>query len=274
MTTGSAPKRKLGVGAVMLLGLTALYVLLAVGPLLELFFYAPVHTVLRSLAAEEVREALLLTLKSSVLAVMLAVVLGLPAALCLARFNFRGRTLVNALVELPIALPPLVLGVALILVWGRQGILGHYLAQAGHPLSFTAAAVVIAQFVVASPFFVRIAKAAIEQVPASLEEASITLGRSLPATFALVTLPLAGRGILTAVVTCWARAMSEFGATFLFAGCFPGRTQTVPTAIFALMQHDIEAAVALALVMLVFSSLAFVAAQVGVRQMSVAGEVA
>jgi molybdate transport system permease protein len=274
MTTGSAPKRRLRAGAVMLMGLTALFVLLAVGPLLGLFFYAPLHTVLRALATEEVWQALLLTLKSSLLAVVLSVVLGLPAALCLARVSFRGKTLVNALVELPIALPPLVLGVALILVWGRQGILGHYLARAGHPLSFTAAAVVIAQFVVASPFFVRIAKAAIEQVPASLEEASITLGRSLPATFALVTLPLAGRGILTAVVTCWARAMSEFGATILFAGCFPGRTQTAPSAIFSLMQHDMEGAVALALVMLVFSGLAFVAAQVGVRSMSVAGEVA
>jgi molybdate transport system permease protein len=255
----------------MLLVLTALFLLLAVGPLLGLFVYAPLHTILASLALEEAREALWLTLHSSLLAVVLAFVFGLPAAICLARVDFRGKVLVNALVELPIALPPLVLGVALILVWGRKGLLGHYLAEAGYPLSYTWIAVVIAQFVVAAPFFVRIAKAAIEQVPASLEEASITLGRSLPATLALVTLPLAGRGILTGLVTCWARAMSEFGATILFAGSFPGRTQTAPSAIFTLMQHDIESAVALALVMLVFSGLAFIMAQVGVGRFRLAG---
>jgi molybdate transport system permease protein len=258
----------------VLLALTALFLLLAVGPLLGLFFYAPLHTVLGALAMEEAWEALLITLRGSLLALLLSVVFGLPAALCLARVDFRGKALVNALVELPIALPPIVLGVALILVWGRKGILGHFLADADHPLSFTFTAVVMAQFVVASPFFVRIAKAAIEQVPASLEEASITLGRSLPATFLLVTLPLAGRGILTAVVTCWARAMSEFGATIMFAGSLPGRTQTVPSAIFTLMQHDIEGAVGLALVMLVFTGLAFVLAQVGVRHAGAAGGVA
>lgn len=255
----------------MLIALTALFLLLAVGPLLGLFVYAPPHALLAALAVQEAREALWLTLRGSVLAVSLAVLFGLPAAVCLARLGFRGKVLVNALVELPIALPPLVMGVALILVWGRRGLLGHYLAEAGYPLSYTWMAVVMAQFVVAAPYFVRIAKAAIEQVPVSLEEASMTLGRSLPATLGLVTLPLAGRGILTAVVTCWARAMSEFGATIIFAGAFPGRTQTVPSAIFTLMQHEIEAAVALALVMLVFSGLAFMLAQIGVGRVGLVG---
>lgn len=260
--------------ATVLIIVTALFLLLAVGPLLGLFVYAPPHTLLAALAVEEARQALWLTLKGSLLAVSLAVVFGLPTAVCLARVNFRGKTLINALVELPIALPPLVMGVALILMWGRKGLLGHYLAAAGYPLSYTWVAVVIAQFVVAAPYFVRIAKAAIEQVPVSLEEASLTLGRSLPATLARVTLPLAGRGILTAMVTCWARAMSEFGATVTFAGAFPGRTQTVPSAIFTLMQHEIGAAVALALVMLVFSGLAFMVAQVGVGRLGLAGGVA
>jgi len=260
-----------GPAASALLALTGLFLVLAVGPLLGLLFYAPPHTIASSLIMEEAWGALLITLKSSLVAVALSVLFGMPAALCLARVDFRGKALVNALVELPIALPPLVLGVALILVWGRKGILGHFLADAGFPLSFTFIAVVIAQFVVASPFFVRVAKAAIEQVPSSLEEASVTLGRSLPATFALVTLPLAGRGIMTAMVTCWARAMSEFGATIMFAGSLPGRTQTAPTAIFALMQHDVEAAVALALVMLAFSGFAFVLAQAGLRQFGALG---
>jgi molybdate transport system permease protein len=257
----------------VLLALTAVFLLAAVGPLVGLFVYAPLPQVLRGMLLQEAWEALLLTLQTSAVAVAAAVVLGLPAAICLARVPFRGKVLVNALLELPIALPPLVLGVALILVWGRRGLLGHYLTAAGHPISFTVVAVVMAQFVVASPFFVRIAKAAIEQVPTSLEEASITLGRSLPATLLLVTLPLAGRGLLSAVITCWARAMSEFGATILFAGAFPGRTQTAPTAIFTLMQHDVESAIGLALIMLGFSALAFVVAQVAMRHLSATGEV-
>jgi molybdate transport system permease protein len=153
------------------------------------------------------------------------------------------------------------MGVALILTWGRRGLLGHHLAQAGHPLSFTPAAIVIAQFVVASPFLVRIAKAAIEQVPIALEQASLTLGAGPIRTYALVTLPLAARGLLTAVLTCWARAMGEFGATVLFAGNFPGRTQTLPVAIFMTMQFDVDKAVGMALLMLGFSALAFVVAQ-------------
>lgn len=264
----SAIIRRLGFSRYILLGLTAAFVLAAVGPLLGLFVYAPLSRVLHGILLEEAWEALLLTVVTSTVAVGIAVALGLPAAICLARVPFRGKTIVNALLELPIALPPLVLGVALILVWGRQGLLGKYLTAAGHPISFTVVAVVMAQFVVAAPFFVRIAKAAIEQVPASLEEASVTLGRSLPQTLFLVTLPLAGRGLLSALITCWARAMSEFGATILFAGCFPGRTQTAPTAIFSLMQHDIDGAIGLALVMLVLSVLAFVVAQVGVRHLS------
>ena len=258
---GPSRDRPLGFAGIVLLGLTTLYLLAAVGPLAGLFFYAPLTTVFGREALEEVNRSLWLTLRSSLVATGLAVLLGLPTAVCLARLQFRGKQLANALVELPIALPPLVMGVALILTWGRRGVLGHYLAEAGYPLSFTPTAIVIAQFVVASPFFVRIAKTAIEQVPASLEQASLILGASRFRTYLRITLPLAGRGLLTGVLTCWARAMSEFGATVLFAGNFPGRTQTLPTSIFMAMQFDVEKAVGMALLMLAFSTLSFVVAQ-------------
>ncbi len=252
-----------GLAGAVLLGIATLYVILAVGPLAGLFFYAPLHRVLSPAAVEEFRRTLALTLHASVLSTGFAILLGLPTALCLARVPFRGKRVMNSLIELPIALPPLVMGVALILVWGRRGVLGHYLADAGHPLSFTFLAVVIAQFVVSSPFLVRIAKAAIEQVPRSLEEAAWTLGYSRLATYRLVTLPLARSGILAGILTCWARAMGEFGATVLFAGSFPGRTQTAPLAIFSLMQSDVDTAVGLALIMLLFSVFAFGVAQWG-----------
>lgn len=256
---------------VVLLGTTILFLLLVVGPLAGLFVRAPLGQMKQILLSSEIHEALTLTLRSSILAVLLSVLLGLPAAVCLARLSFRGKGLLNGLVELPIALPPLVLGVALLLVWGRQGILGRYLAEAGHPLSFTFAAVVISQFVVASPFFVRIAKTALEQVPQSLEEASATLGRSTFMTYLLVTLPLAGRGLLSAALTAWARALGEFGATVLFAGSFPGRTQTAPLTIFSLMQANINGAVALALIMVLLSVVAFLLAQAAVSRMGITG---
>lgn len=250
-----------GIAGFVLLGIAVLYVLLAAGPLAGLFCYAPLHRLLNPDALKEFQRTLSLTLHASVLSTGMSILLGLPTALCLARVHFRGKRLMNALIELPIALPPLVMGVALILVWGRRGILGHHLADAGQPLSFTFAAVVIAQFVVSSPFLVRIARASIEQVPRSLEEAAWTLGYSRLATYRLVTLPLAANGIIAGVLTCWARAMGEFGATVLFAGSFPGRTQTVPLAIFSLMQSDVDTAVGLAIIMLGFSAVAFGVAQ-------------
>jgi len=236
-----------------------------VGPLLSLFSYAPLSEILTPTAVCLLRETFWLTVRSSLIALAASIVLGLPTALCLARLQFRGKAVMDALVELPIALPPLVMGVALLLTWGRRGLLGQYLAAAGMPLSFTPLAVVVAQFVVASPFFVRITRAALEQVPRSLEEASLTLGRSPLMTYLLVTLPLAGRGILSATLTCWARAMSEFGATIIFAGNFPARTQTIPLAIFTTMQFDMEGAIALTQVALGFSVLTFLAAQLGLR---------
>ena len=255
-----------------LIGATLLFLLLVVGPLAGLLVRVPLGQMRSILLAGEIHQALLLTLHSSLWAVLLSVVFGLPTAICLARLNFPGKAVLNGLVELPIALPPLVLGVALILVWGRRGILGHFLAEAGHPLSFTFAAVVIAQFVVASPFFVRIAKTALEQVPQSFEEASATLGRSTFMSYALITLPLAGRGLLSATLTAWARALGEFGATVLFAGSFPGRTQTAPLTIFSLMQANVDGAVALSVVMVVLSVLAFAVAQTALRRMGTTGD--
>lgn len=244
-----------------LVAVTGVFLTLTAAPLLGLFAYAPCSMVFCPATVVILRKTLALTVSSSLIATLAAVVVGLPTALCLARLSFRGRTVANALVELPISLPPLVLGVALLLVWGRRGVIGSWLSSYGYHLSFTFTAVIIAQFVVAAPFFVRIAKAAIEQVPVSLEEASRTLGRGPVGTYLRVTLPLAQRGVLAGIITCWARAMSEFGATIMFAGNFPGRTQTVPLAIFSTMQYDTVTSVSLSIFMLAFSACTFVLAQ-------------
>ena len=247
-----------GWATVFFLVVTVVYLLFTVGPLAGLFTYAPCSALLCPSTLEIARRALGLSLRCSLIATGIAFMIGLPAAIYLARGPSRGRVLLDSLVELPISLPPLVLGVALLLVWGRRGLFGQHLAE---PISFTATAVVIAQIVVAAPFFVRIAKTSIEHVPHSLEEASRTLGAGTFQTYLRVTLPLARAGILSGIVTCWARAMSEFGATIMFAGSFPGRTQTLPTAIYMTMQHDVSASVGLSVIMLIFSAASFVVAQ-------------
>lgn len=261
----AAPSWHRGLPGALLVTVTALYLLLVIGPLGSLFLYVPFASVVEPDTLKTIERTLGLTLKSSLIATGISVVLGLPTALCLARLPFRGKRVLDALVELPIALPPLVIGVALLLALGRRGFVGQWFTDMGSPLSFTFAAVIIAQFAVSSPFFVRIAKTAIEQVPQTLEEASLTLGVGPLATYMRVTLPLAKGGIFTAALTCWARAMSEFGATMMFAGNFPGRTQTVPLAIFSTMQYDIDTSVALSIIMLSFSACAFVIAQICVR---------
>lgn len=258
--SGQPHRERLSWGSVALMSVAGLYLLLVIGPLLALLLLAPGQSFTSASLWSVFRSTMWLTAWTSLAATALAFVLGLPTALCLARVDFPGKKFVNALVELPVALPPLVLGVALLVVWGRKGVVGQYLAEAGSPLSFTSAAVVIAQFVVASPFFVRIARVAIERVPRTVEEASLTLGVGKLETYLRVTLPMARNGILNAAVTCCARAMGEFGATFFFAGNFPGRTQTIPLAIFTTMQCDVSASIGLAVIMAVFSLVAFVLA--------------
>lgn len=266
---GPASRRRkptaLALGRAVLLAVLGLYLAITVGPLVGLTVYAPISKAFTPDALQTLLSSLRISLYSSAIATCFAFLLGLPAALCLARMEFPGKKLVNALIELPIALPPLVIGVALLLTLGRNGICGRYFCERGIPLSFTPPAVIIAQFVVAAPFLVRIAKAAIEQVPRSLEEASYTLGRGAAATYLRVTLPLARRGIGSGLVTCWARAISEFGATAIFAGSFPGRTQTMPLAIYSTLQYDVETAVAISICMLLLSAVSFVVAHAGLK---------
>jgi molybdate transport system permease protein len=219
---------------------------------------------------ELVRMALALTLKTSLVVTAVSLVIGLPIALCLARVDFRGKGLLNLLVDVPIALPPLVSGVGLILLWGRRGLLGHYLDAMGFQISFTTLAVCISQFVVASPYFVRIAQSGLQAVPRELEDVARSLGARPARVWATVTLPLAAQAILAATVTCWARAVSEFGATLLFAGNFPGRTQTMPLAIFVTMQFDLDSAVLMAAVMLAFALAGFAVAQHFLRRFAIA----
>jgi molybdate transport system permease protein len=184
-----------------------------------------------------VLSALLLSAQAALLATLLVALAGIPLAYLLARRRFRGRAALDVLVTLPLILPPTVTGYYLVVLLGRDGWLGGPLYRlTGWTVSFSFPAVVIAATVMALPLLVRTARAAIESVDRDLERAAYTLGRSEWRTALEVTLPLARRGLLAGLVLAFARALGEFGATLMLAGNFPGRTRTVPLAIYTAMQ--------------------------------------
>jgi molybdate transport system permease protein len=198
--------------------------------------------------SSEYVDALRLSVQVAVVATLLNAVLGIPLAYVLARRVFRGKTLIDLLVTLPLVLPPTVTGYYLIVLLGRRGWLGAPLYEmTGWTVAFTWYAAVVAATVMALPLLVRTARAAIESVDRDLEKAAYTLGRPEWRTALEVTVPLAGRGILAGLVLAFARALGEFGATLMLAGNIPGRTQTVPLAIYTAVQTG-EAAGALVLV--------------------------
>lgn len=185
----------------------------------------------------EALSALALSLRVAVVATLLNALIGIPLAYLLARRAFRGRTLVDLLVTLPLVLPPTVTGYYLIVLLGRRGWLGAPLYQlTGWTVTFTWYAAVVAATIMALPLLVRTARAAIESVDRELERAAWTLGRSEWRTALEVTLPLARNGIVAGLVLAFARALGEFGATLMLAGNIPGRTTTVPLAIYTAVQ--------------------------------------
>lgn len=234
-----------------LVALAAIATALLLIPLLGLVIRAPWSALPRLLSTSEVRSALLLSLICATLATLLSIVVGVPLAWVLARSRARGIGLLRALVTLPLVLPPVVGGIALLLAFGREGIVGRPLDELfGITVPFTPAAVVLAETFVAMPFLVVTVEGALRSSGQDLEEAAATLGAGPIRTFRLVTLPVLTPALLAGSVLCWARALGEFGATITFAGSFPGRTETMPLAAYLALQTDPEAAIALSLVLL------------------------
>ncbi|MDN5384680.1 ABC transporter permease [Streptomyces sp. LB8] len=223
-------------------------------PLLALLIRAPWRTLPEQLTSAEVWQALRLSLVSATAATAVSLVLGVPLAWLLARTDFPGRRLVRALVTLPLVLPPVVGGVALLLSLGRGGVIGRWLdAWFGITLPFTTVAVVVAEAFVAMPFLVISVEGTLRAADPRYEEAAATLGASRFTAFRRVTLPMIAPGVAAGAVLAWARALGEFGATITFAGNFPGRTQTMPLAVYLALHHDPDAAIVLSLVLLAVS---------------------
>ncbi|HET8524320.1 MAG TPA: ABC transporter permease [Thermomicrobiales bacterium] len=209
---------------------------------------------------ETLRQALTLTLITSGITLCIVLVLGTPLAYLLARRRFRGAQLINTLVDLPMVLPPAVAGIALLMAFGRRGLIGAQLDRIGITVGFTAAAVVMAQTFVSVPFYIRAARAGFSRVSLDLEEAAADLGASPARVLRTITLPLARSSLAAGAVLAWARAVGEFGATIMFAGNFPGRTQTMPLAIYGRYEAgDLDTALLLAALLLAASMLVLLA---------------
>jgi molybdate transport system permease protein len=229
---------------------TALLLLFILAPLAALFLRTTPASFFAALQRSDVLTALRLSLQTTSVTLLCAIALGTPAAYLLARFSFPGQRLVDALVDLPIVVPPAVAGVALLIAFGRRGLFAPALDAVGIQLSFTTAAVVLAQLFVASPFYVRAARSGFLAVDQRLEEASATLGSSRLATFWRVTVPLALPSLIGGAVLTWARALGEFGATIMFAGNLVGVSQTMPLAVYLNLESgDISAAVAVSVIL-------------------------
>lgn len=251
-TTGSPPAILVTLGC---LGLAVFVV-----PLAGLLARTPWSDLPGLLAGKVVTDALRLSLVTSLMATGISTLVGVPLAWLMARIEFPGRSLVRGLVTLPLVLPPVVGGAALLFALGRRGLVGEPLNQAtGLVLPFSTWGVVVANTFVAMPFLVITLEGALRNLDRRFEGAAATLGAGRWTVLRRVTLPMVGPSLIAGLVLTWARALGEFGATITFAGNLQGRTQTLPLAVFVALESDRDTAVALSLVMMVVSLIVLIA---------------
>jgi molybdate transport system permease protein len=222
-------------------------------PLLALTMRAINADFLQNMLSEQALAALCLSLTTSLITVVITILGGTPLAYILARWNFRSKSYLEVLIDLPIVLPPAVAGIALLVAFGQQGLLGPILNSLHIHVPFTAAAVVIAQTFVAAPLYVRSARIGFAEIDVQIEEAARVEGANQWQLFSYIMLPLAGRALFSGIILTWTRALGEFGATMLFAGNLEGITQTMPLAIYLGFERNLGVAIALSMMLIVFS---------------------
>jgi molybdate transport system permease protein len=224
-------------------------------PLLALLLSVSPAELAENLSKPQVRQAIKISLRTTTITTGVTILFGTPIAYSLARRRLPLRRAIDTVIDLPIVLPPAVAGVALLITFGRQGIIGNWLADLGVQLAFTQIAVVMAQTFVAAPFYIKAASIGFATVDIELEQAASMDGASTWQVFRHVTIPLAWAAVLGGSVMTWARALGEFGATILFAGNYLGRTQTMPLAIYIGFELDLDVALTLAAILVVLSFL-------------------
>ncbi|GAB7387712.1 ABC transporter permease [Bacillaceae bacterium] len=240
-------------GRIVLFLSAALMVTYLLLPLLSVFVTKDPALLLTKLSSDLTYQALWLSLQTTTIALVFIVFFGTPLAYCMAKKEFPGKKVLEVALKIPIVAPTAVVGVGLLLVFGQRGLLGNTLARFDIEIPFTALAVVMAQVFMASPFYINTARQAFEAVEDQLIAVSRTLGVSPWRTFWRITVPLALPGLLSGIALGWALALGEFGATMMFAGNMPGKTQTLPLAIFTAMESDADVAVAVSALLLTVS---------------------
>jgi molybdate transport system permease protein len=231
-----------------------LFVAFMLVPMAALFWRAfESGELFENITSDLVVDAMRLSAITSSISLVITLIFGTPLAYFLARRSFPGKILVDLLIDLPIVLPPTVAGVALLVAFGRRGVLGGEIQSWGIDLAFTTAAVVVAQTFVSAPYYIRTVKAGFESVDEQFEGVAATLGASPLRIFGRVLLPLAWPSVLAGAILCWARALGELGATLIFAGNFQGRTQTMPLAIIGVFDagRTVDLAIALSVILVV-----------------------
>ena len=237
-------------------------------PVVVIFTRTTLARILASLADPQVYEGLAVSLKTTLISMVLILALGTPVAFLIGRFKFRGKSLVETLVDLPTVLPPSVAGLALLLAFGRNGAIGSILARWGITLAFTQAAVIMAQIFIASPYFIRSASIGFGNIEAEYIQAAELDGAGPWQLFRYIILPMARYALLSGGVMSWARALGEFGATIMFAGNFLGRTQTMPLAIYLGFESNLEAALTLSVILVGISCCSLILVRVITSRMS------
>ena len=206
-------------------------------------------------------SATLLSFASTIAVVCLAATLGTPLAYVLSRYEFRGKRFVSLFIELPIVMPPAVAGLALLLTFGRRGAIGSILDDAGIIIPFSILAVIIAQFFISAPFYIRSAQVGFASIASEIEDAARVDGAYGWRMFLYITLPIAWRALISGMILSWARALGEFGATILFAGNLQGKTQTMPLLVYSVFERDINAAIWTGLILIVLALIALFISQ-------------
>lgn len=258
-------RRDAALGRVATIGPTAIVfavvLFFLVVPLVALFSYQPLGQAFDEMGSTVAVDAIEVSAKTNAIAMALTLALGTPFAYVIGRHAFRGRTALITLIELPLVMPPAVAGIALLVAFGRLGLLGSTLSAFGIDLAFTQASVVIAIVFVASPFYIRGAIAAFEAIDGTLVDVAGTLGAGPLRRMLRVALPLARSGLAAGAALAFARGIGEFGATILFAGSFQGRTQTLPLAVYSLFDANLDQAVAIGVLLVLVSGAVLLAAK-------------
>lgn len=249
-------------GAAILILSVTLYLAL---PIVALFFRTTPELFLTSLSDPLVISALWLSLVTSVISLAVVILVGTPFAYVHARSSYPGKEIVDTLIDLPLVLPPAVAGFALLVLYGRMGLLGRFFNIAGIPIAFTTLAVIMAQIFVASPFYLRQAKSLFEQFDQSYEHTARTLGASPIRTFLTITLPLTAGGLLSGAVMTLGRALGEFGATIMFAGNMPGVSQTMPLAVYVGLESNFNMGLTISILLVIISFAIMIAVKYATR---------